>query len=256
VVTITGLSEQELKTPITGYDHSTGTWEVGTLAANGGKAKLSITIIGKKIVKSDKITAYISKSGTTEYEEKDAIKATNSITVMKYTDKPTLIPETYKGCPVADPVADKLDLKSQIATPADKTTLKFYTDESLSITAKEANKAKEGTTTYYVTNKKAKYSLGTGTTTWLVSPYEKYNQEAIYLTTGANTTFSHQNIYDLAGNVAEWTLEQYTSGADCPCTKRGGIYNGAGHVFPASHRGYYDSPVNAHSSCGFRVTLY
>ena len=156
-VSIINLSKQALKdntyTASQGtYLHSSGVWNVGTLSA-GATATLSITVKGATVVENETITAYISKSGSTSYDvdATETIKAPNSITVMKYTDKPTLISETYKGCPIDD----MLDLETQIATPADKTKLKFYTTETGTETATYANKKTEGTTSYWVTNIKA-----------------------------------------------------------------------------------------------------
>ena len=62
-------------------------------------------------------------------------------------------------------------------------------------------------------------------------------------------------IYDLAGNVDEWTLE-YASDTDDPCANRGGGYYGTGSNVPASYRngnfttGYFIYYVGA------RVALY
>ena len=59
--------------------------------------------------------------------------------------------------------------------------------------------------------------------------------EKILLSTGASESFSKMGIYDLAGNVWEWTLE-YTSITYGPCADRGGSYNSPGSKFPASYR--------------------
>ena len=48
-------------------------------------------------------------------------------------------------------------------------------------------------------------------------------ENRILLTTGASDTNCKYNIYDLAGNVTEWTLER-TSHEGCPCSGRGGNY--------------------------------
>ena len=47
------------------------------------------------------------------------------------------------------------------------------------------------------------------------------NSNLILLTTGASDTCKKMNIYDLAGNVYEWTLE-YTGNSGVPCALRGG----------------------------------
>ena len=60
------------------------------------------------------------------------------------------------------------------------------------------------------------------------------------------------NIYDLAGNVWEWTTEASTSGYQ---VYRGGSYDYSGSDNPAYSRNYGD-PTGADSSLGFRPTLY
>ena len=61
-------------------------------------------------------------------------------------------------------------------------------------------------------------------------------------------------IYDLAGNVLEWTLEKtiYTNGS---CAYRGGYCGGNGFDCPAFHRS--GNSISASGSCvGFRVVLW
>ena len=61
-----------------------------------------------------------------------------------------------------------------------------------------------------------------------------------------------KNIYDLAGNVYEWTMESYyTNGR----VNRGGGYNNTGSNYPASSRDN-STPSLSSSNVGFRVTLY
>ena len=63
-----------------------------------------------------------------------------------------------------------------------------------------------------------------------------------------------QNIFDLAGNVFEWTLEK-TSSSGRPCSIRGGYYMGPGSGSPASYR-FKDYPNYSYDYVGFRVSLY
>ncbi len=70
--------------------------------------------------------------------------------------------------------------------------------------------------------------------------------------TGDQETYAIKNIYDMAGNVYEWTMEAY---AAAPRVIRGGNYNYSGDYFPASNR-YSYPPDNSYSDLGFRVTLY
>ncbi len=56
------------------------------------------------------------------------------------------------------------------------------------------------------------------------------------LSTGATTRNMQKNIYDLAGNMFEWTLEHATSDTYFPCSIRGGRFISAGSSYPASYR--------------------
>ena len=76
----------------------------------------------------------------------------------------------------------------------------------------------------------------------------------LLLTTGSSTGLAKQGIYDLAGNVYEWTLEK-TSNSSAPCASRGGFYYDGGDGSPASSRCINDSTYSE-SYIGFRVALY
>lgn len=71
--------------------------------------------------------------------------------------------------------------------------------------------------------------------------------------TGMGST-PRNNIYDMGGNVWEWTTEVY-SNQDVPCTLRGGYYNGTASVYPAGGRSF-DSLTGAYDFFGFRSTLF
>ena len=78
---------------------------------------------------------------------------------------------------------------------------------------------------------------------------------SVLLTTGATNRNSTLNIYDLAGNVWEWTLEQNTESTSNPCCLRGSLYYGSGQYTPASiHNG--TSTDNADYHIGSRPALY
>ena len=86
-----------------------------------------------------------------------------------------------------------------------------------------------------ITNANAKYSTNFGSS-FSACPYPKTSNAYVLLTTGADESFSLMNIYDIAGNVWEWTLEK-TSYTDRPCAARGGDYTDDGSNVPASFRG-------------------
>lgn len=106
--------------------------------------------------------------------------------------------------------------------------------------------------TYEITNEKAKYSANNGTS-WSAEQLDKTSAGNILLTTKASNNFAKQNIFDLAGNVWEWTLE-YSSNADTPCSIRGGSYDSS-----TENNVNYRSTGNttfSYYSIGFRVTIY
>ena len=79
-----------------------------------------------------------------------------------------------------------------------------------------------------------------------------YSQSGL-TTTGSNANYAVKNIYDLGGNVEEWTMEAYhTDGR----VSRGGYYIGSGLEHPASTRSSFYSPSNSHDNGGFRLVLY
>jgi hypothetical protein len=62
-----------------------------------------------------------------------------------------------------------------------------------------------------------------------------------------------KNIYDMAGNVWEWTMEGYgTTGRFL----RGGYYDSTGDGEPANSRPYYDFSTSTSTKLGSRVQLY
>ena len=80
------------------------------------------------------------------------------------------------------------------------------------------------------------------------------SSNSILLTTGASDACKKMNIYDLAGNVWEWTLE-YSADTGIPCASRGGVYYDFGSLFPVSNR---DIGYTAYSgnNIGFRPSLF
>ena len=76
----------------------------------------------------------------------------------------------------------------------------------------------------------------------------------ILVTTGTSEKNKVMNIYDVAGNVAEWTLEK-TSNTDRPCADRGGSYYDAGSSSPAAFC-FDRSTGYCYNVVGFRVSLF
>ena len=87
-----------------------------------------------------------------------------------------------------------------------------------------------------------------------VKQVQSSSGNGILLTTGASDACQKMNIYDLAGNVSEWTLE-YTADTDIPCAIRGGNCGNSGSDTPASRRGDCYT-TNSHCGNGFRSSLF
>ena len=99
-------------------------------------------------------------------------------------------------------------------------------------------------------NSEEKKALVTGRKKKKQSSYEN----GIMLTTGATEASKLQNIYDIAGNVCEWTLEN-SSNNIYPCTRRSGHCSDKGFDRPANYRNQDDTSVS-YNSISFRLSLY
>ena len=71
--------------------------------------------------------------------------------------------------------------------------------------------------------------------------------------TGSNDDYSVKNIYDLAGNLFEWTMESYNSSNRII---RGANFRGSGDRVPASARSGASAENNTNDYIGFRPILY
>ena len=104
-----------------------------------------------------------------------------------------------------------------------------------------------------IKNANAQY-LSSGKFVQCTNPFKKESSSGKLLTTGADSSFSVQNIYDIAGNVDEWALEK-TSNTNVPCVYRGGNFDSTGSSVPAADR-ISDSTDNSYYDVGFRVSLF
>ena len=104
-----------------------------------------------------------------------------------------------------------------------------------------------------ITNENSKYAPN-GSRWTSGARGKKESNEIVLLSTGASETFSKQGIYDIAGNVWEWTLE-YTADSSYPCAVRGGYCTIDGSDSPAAYRNG-SSTTNYYGDVGFRLSLY
>ena len=80
----------------------------------------------------------------------------------------------------------------------------------------------------------------------------KGNYSASLINTGSNENYKVKNVYDMAGNVWEWTMEAYSTSDR---VFRGGSYGYAGSSYPVSFRDD-NLPSVSNDYGGFRSALY
>ena len=116
-----------------------------------------------------------------------------------------------------------------------------------------------------ITNSNSKYAIYDDKLEnfdWTSGAYGiKDSDTIVLLSTGASDDFSKQGIYDLAGNVIEFTLEHANlisrAASEGSCAIRGGSSYNDGSVYPAANRFNYPTIIlNASVVVGFRVVLY
>ena len=81
---------------------------------------------------------------------------------------------------------------------------------------------------------------------------DKGNYSGDLINTGSNENYKVKNIYDMAGNVMEWTMEAYYTFSR---VSRGGCYNSDSSSYPASSRSD-NYPEHSYEIFGFRTALY
>ena len=82
----------------------------------------------------------------------------------------------------------------------------------------------------------------------------KANETSTLIPTGQTTAVN--NIYDMGGNVYEWTTESYSRTSHSYAV-RGGDYHSYFAFYPAGYRGSYSNDADdAYDFLGFRLTLF
>ena len=188
--------------------------------------------------------------------------ATSTGTSKNPRSKADMYPYTYVTCAQAQKLSTDMEssnLTSSLLFGIQwDLTLKFIEENN----GKTKNLIKENSTTWgnyqdaIFTIYKGSYSVDGGKNYTAVSQnYTKTNVVSnVLITTGATSRNCALNIYDLSGNVFEFTLEK-TSDSSNPCVIRGGYFGISGSVFSAySHQ--YKAINGSAENCGFRTTLY
>ena len=105
-----------------------------------------------------------------------------------------------------------------------------------------------------INNNTAKY-IEDGGMLYKNCPYKKISNSSLLLTTGADDKFSIMNIYDVAGNVWEWTMESNQAN-ELFEIYRGGSFNNEGDIYFATIKDHYRAGYKNSANIGFRITLY
>ena len=136
---------------------------------------------------------------------------------------------------------------------SNSTTIGNYSDSAFQL----SETGKYAVYSHYSLSSKWELST-TATASFVDSSRNKIAQSSygngILVTTGTSEQNKVMNIYDIAGNVFEWTLEK-TSDASSPCAYRGGSFRFTGSGAPASGR-IVGSADGNYNTVGFRVSLF
>ena len=215
-------------------------------------------------LKNQMLKSVYEKGGfwISQYEIGADTIATSTSTSKNPRSKADMYPYTYVTCAQAQQLSTNMEssnLTSSLLFGIQwDLTLKFIEENN----GKTKNLIKENSTTWgnyqdaIFTIYKGSYSVDGGKNYTAVSQnYTKTNVVSnVLITTGATSRNCALNIYDLSGNVFEFTLEK-TSDSSNPCVIRGGYFGISGSVFSAySHQ--YKAINGSAENCGFRTTFY
>lgn len=104
---------------------------------------------------------------------------------------------------------------------------------------------------WFIKSKKKTYrEIAKNSTNWGNYWNSKNSTKSIWKT-GSCEEGCVNNIYDMAGNIEEWTQERNDSSF---CIIRGGSYRNKGKHYPTASR-VFDYPNNSSSTIGFRIVL-
>ena len=119
------------------------------------------------------------------------------------------------------------------------TTLKFI---------EAYNVGEEGYDTYAINSTKMGNYSG-------INEIDDIDSTSVPAECGAREGFMQKNIYDMAGNVWEMTMEKPLD-STTNCIYRSGAYDKLGSDYPASYRSHSGNVSYTNIANGFRVTLY
>ena len=180
--------------------------------------------------------------------------AANTATVTKAESKPNLYPIVNKTQPQAQQIVKTIDNDASLMFGVQwDLVLKFLETKGMQPTDLTTNSASWGNYRDAIfTPERGKYNTLFGTAeNWQEATGVQHSNIAWCITTGAANYAKKMNIYDLAGNVKEWTLES-TGGSSV--ASRGGTGGDSG-VTPVGSRS--NSSVSEYNgNTGIRAAMY
>ena len=189
------------------------------------------------------------EAGDKESTNSKTLRASGASTSNTITVKAGQAPYNYIGYTDAKKLAEGFSTKQGYTSVKSKLVSSYAWDTAIAFIQKTnsdyGNRSEEGN---YNNSPTFTY---TGIADTEKNKQTKANGTSTLIPTGQTTAVN--NIYDMGGNVYEWTTESY-SDTNYPYTYRGGSYYRSFAVYPAGNRNYVSDVAG--DSLGFRCTLY
>ena len=190
------------------------------------------------------------EAGDKESTEEQTMRASGASQTNTVTIKIGQAPYNYITQSNAETKAEGMDTVQGYTTATTKLVSSYAWDTAIDF----IQKAKSAQSTYGNSSLEGNY-LNRGFDYANLGETEKNNHKnentETLVPTGQTTPVS--NIYDMGGNLWEWTTESSSYGSN-PYVYRGGDYGDGYGNYPAGHRLYCDNSTRSGSV--FRVTLY
>ena len=189
---------------------------------------------------------YIGRFEAGDKESTEAKTMRSGQTDATITIKKGQAPYNYITQANAKTKAERMDEAQQYATATTKLVSSYAWDTAISfIQIKNSD--------YGTNSPEGNYYNSDSFTYTDIAGYKqtKNNNSSTLIPTGQTTALS--NIYDMGGNLYEYTTESY-SNESYHYVNRGGFYIHSYDIVPAGYRFRYDGSAYYHH--GFRVTLY
>lgn len=237
-----------------GFTHTEGTWNTGYVIKDAtGNEFVWIPVNGTNLSLARRD---FTKSFSTVSQCSDTLEPSFNSSVIKfggfYVGRYEAGVGSTSGNNVGIPVSKKgATIWTNISRDNAKSSAeKMYQNNDEIISSLVSSYAYDTMLTWLKTQNYSKsiYNVDTDSSSW--GNYKNTSNGNIQIT-GNNSKWKANNIYDIAGNVWEWTTENYGNDA----VVRGGDALSNGAVLPAGARDHA-KPNSAFSYTGFRVLLY